>query len=481
MIEKNNIFLFFLIIFLLVFLGIPVSALETPWTKVTDHAPFPPRQYFSMVDFNDKMWIIGGAGPSNYCMNDVWSSTDGITWDLTTPSAVFTPRYGHTTVVFDDKMWVIGGYDSSHHPMNDVWYTTDGLTWVQQTAHASFPPRHMHSSVVYDGKMWVIGGVIGDSPGVYANDVWYSSDGAAWNQATAAAPFPGRIAQASVVFDNKIRVIGGLGENTGNVVFNDSWYSTDGKKWQKAGFGGFTPRYWFACVPTPGGLLVMGGVDGKNPLKDFWSSSDGTSWTQVSSPETFSPRYGHNAVVFGNHVWMTGGADPSNHYFNDVWRSRELVLPTAETIHINKTVSPHSIKQGTDAKITITFSNLGSTSVHDIQIMDNIPAEFPIVSGKRQVQISETLMPNETRLLVYTVHAAKTGRFTLPAASVLYAGEDGNYHQAASNTVPVEVLAPLFPSEGSGIDQPGDPFSGIMNGVSSFFFSIIPNSQGKTK
>ena len=43
------------------------------------------------------------------------------------------------------------------------------------------------ASVVYDGRMWVIGGHSPANDGQDLNDVWWSTDGANWTLATAAA------------------------------------------------------------------------------------------------------------------------------------------------------------------------------------------------------------------------------------------------------------------------------------------------------
>src|SRR3989337_1192560 len=46
-------------------------------------------------------------------LNDVYSSSDGITWVLETTVNPFTARYGHSAVVFNSKLWVIGGFTGS--------------------------------------------------------------------------------------------------------------------------------------------------------------------------------------------------------------------------------------------------------------------------------------------------------------------------------------------------------------------------------
>ena len=99
-------------------------------------------------------------------------------WHLATHNAGFAPRTEHTCVAFDNKLWIIGGRTGASSPaddLNDVWYSSDGVTWTQATASAAFAPRWYHSSIVHDGKMWVIGGRSFE-------DIWSSTDGVTWFQ-----------------------------------------------------------------------------------------------------------------------------------------------------------------------------------------------------------------------------------------------------------------------------------------------------------
>jgi len=134
------------------------------------------------------MWVIGGRTTgcgSSTCLNDVWYSTDGIDWTRATANAQWVRRATHSSVVFDDRMWVIGGAipsgsndcgSGASASCNDVWYSTDGTDWTQATANADWAQRERLESVVFDSKMWVIGGV---SSTILYEDVW-SSPGGQW-------------------------------------------------------------------------------------------------------------------------------------------------------------------------------------------------------------------------------------------------------------------------------------------------------------
>jgi hypothetical protein len=120
-------------------------------------------------------------------------------------------------------MWVIAGEDSEGRK-NDVWYSEDGKKWVEATSKAQFPERSLHTSVVFNNKMWVIGGSGYDGFMVYKNDVWFSSDGIKWKKIEMASGFSKRYGHASIVFKDKIWVIGGRGGKDVGDIKNDVWY-----------------------------------------------------------------------------------------------------------------------------------------------------------------------------------------------------------------------------------------------------------------
>jgi dihydrofolate reductase len=215
------------------------------------------------------------GGYDNSFKNDVWYSTDGVTWTQATANAGWSARYNHTSVVFDNKMWVIGGYDASGR-RNDVWYSTDGINWTQATANAGWSARYLHSSVVFDNKMWVMGGY--DASG-RRNDVWYSTDGVTWTQATTNANWSVRWEQTSVVYDNKMWVMGGEDVSGRR---NDVWYSS--------------------LIPP---FLPEG-------LRTWWVTAFDKAGNQRRSTQVFSvhidstPPMAFNLLLPADSIWSTG-------------------------------------------------------------------------------------------------------------------------------------------------------------------------------
>jgi hypothetical protein len=303
------------------------------WTPQNGFLP----HFGSIVVFNNKLWLIGGeieptCGTTctpNY-KNDVWSSSDGITWTQETAAATFSARSGHRLVVYNNKMWLIGGDDGILKPIspnddnlgslkNDVWSSTDGITWVQQTAATAFPARSDFTVVVYNNQLWLIGGYQG---GFYKTDVWSSNDGINWSQQTAAAAFYAGPTQV-MVYNNQLWLI--AGEN------NTVWSSSDGIIWMnpatadpfKTGSGGYQ------AVTFNNELWLIGGSNSTGNQNEVWSSSDGITWVQRTAAAAFSPRINHKVVVYNNKLWLIGG---QNHgYLNDVWSSSDGITWTQQT------------------------------------------------------------------------------------------------------------------------------------------------------
>ncbi len=198
-----------------------------------------------------------------------------------------------------------------------------GSSWHEATSSAEFSSREAHTSVVFNNKMWVIGGYgVGGTNNGYLNDVWYSYDGTNWSEATANAGFSPRAEHTTVAFNNKIWVIGGYATTN----LDDVWYSSDGVTWvQEPASGiGFSARCLHASVVFNNKMWVIGGYDGTSDLSDVWYSTDGANWTQATSNAVFPSREGHTLVSTSSVIWLVGGySDASYNYLSDVWYSAD--------------------------------------------------------------------------------------------------------------------------------------------------------------
>jgi len=296
--------------------------LNIPNQPVTASANFSGRRDHTTTVFNDKLWVIGGMDNGFNHLNDVWYSNDGISWIEATNSAAFPGRRGHTTIVFDDKLWVIGGVNNinptSTYFEDSVWYSADGVNWIETTSSQEFLERGFHDTVVFDNKIWLIGGNQNDF--FFRSDVWYSSNGINWTEATADADFVGRIDHSVEVFENKLWVIAGRAIN--GVLTNNVWYSNDGVNWiQTSPEAQFTKRQAHTSVVFGNKLWIMGGRDINGVLpKEVWYSSDGITWTQLPSSGEYPGKMGHTTSIFNDQMWVVGGYDSATaNYSNNIW------------------------------------------------------------------------------------------------------------------------------------------------------------------
>ena len=201
------------------------------WKLVTDDAPWEAREHMGCVVFKDKIFLLGGVtyGPPFSCFSDVWTSEDGYSWKMI-GKAPWGPRRGFGCVIFNDKIWVLGGFDSSGKLYNDVWSSSNGVSWWCVTKKAPWKPRGTYRCLVFDDKIWVLGGNIKPKrPGVVgANDVWSTEDGTNWKLETKSAPWSGRagcIAFAQTMGERqRLWIMGGFTYTPKKVFFNDAWY-----------------------------------------------------------------------------------------------------------------------------------------------------------------------------------------------------------------------------------------------------------------
>jgi hypothetical protein len=205
------------------------------WTLITEHAGFSPRFFHSVAVFNDSIWVIGGGLGNS---NDIWSSKDGKTWTLVNGQADFTPRHGQGIAVLDDQLWIVGGEysDSLSHDWivggwsNEVWSSSNGVTWTMVNGKAPFERLEFRPVAVYDNKMWLSAGgrdVSEYDPEKYAqtyayNTVWSSSDGINWTLESNNPGFSPRYGHSFTEFGNKLWIIGGY-DPSDNQVKNDVW------------------------------------------------------------------------------------------------------------------------------------------------------------------------------------------------------------------------------------------------------------------
>ena len=238
-----------------------------------------------------------------------------------------TSYFSSTTVAeYNHNAWVVHfsngsiGYGGKSEKYNVRCVRGGKGSWTQVTASADWAARRGHRSVVYDNKMWILGGYDASE---YMNDIWYSSDGSNWTQVTSSAEWSDRLGHTSLVFNNKLWIIGGLSSSEG--YMNDVWYSSDGMSWIKATSSAeWTGRYSHTSVAFNNKMWLMGGdIGGNDPKKnDVWNSSDGITWNRTTDSAHWPVRGHHRSVVYNDKMWVIGGSGVGG-LLNDVWNSSD--------------------------------------------------------------------------------------------------------------------------------------------------------------
>ena len=305
------------------------------WQEAVVSAPWGERDSFGALVFKNKIWIMGGVdatkrviSPGNVDygnaihLSDVWSSEDGKNWRLIRDDAPWGKRRSMQVVEFNGKIWLMGGYGNDMGNKNDVWSSVDGVKWKLETSSAAWPTREGHQVVVFKNKIWLIGGVnYGRHQAL--NDVWYSSDGINWTEATENGGWTPRWDFASEVFHNKLWMIGGM--DLDDNVFKDIWSSEDGFNWTLVNKNPpFTPREGFTALDYQNKLWVVSVLDIPkygSSVNDVWYSSDGINWEKTKKDPLWNGKEDVGVVVFKDKIWVMGGMNKYWKWTNDIWYS----------------------------------------------------------------------------------------------------------------------------------------------------------------
>ena len=301
----------------------------------TDDSPahWEGRSTHGSLVFQDKMWLIGGRTANEAHIAEVWSSTDGYNWTEVNPSAAFGARREFVSMVHDGKMWVLGGdaADVSGGLTNDVWYSSDGATWHEATPAASWHVRDYFGGVAFasgatgSDEMWVLGHYTGDARGIPGvEDHHYSTDGSTWSSVSVSGLPPSSFFPA-ITFNNAILIVGGYFYT--NSAWSDSntiYSSADGVNWAELSVSGsiWDARRLHTTLVYDDKLWVLAGYSGYN-RDDYWYSPDGTQWHEVmASGSKWEARQVHTSVNYAGRMWMLGGyGSTGDKQLNDVWAS----------------------------------------------------------------------------------------------------------------------------------------------------------------
>lgn len=291
------------------------------WTQITTSAAFPGKKGPRIVVHQSKMFLTGGdPDDGGEKTSDVWVSLDGNEWSATTLSATtsggdpaWAGRSVHGLVSDGDYMYIFGGSTTAGPVLNDFWRSQDGVYWELLNSACDWSPRHEFGYVYMNGRIYLYGGFSG-----YKNDCWsistssYDSLTGSWTQEMADTGSPGanqwsqRREMAYCVHDDKMWCIGG---DSGGFN-NDVWYSSDGATWYEATSAAeFDARREHAAFSFQGNLWIVAGWNGT--LKDdSWYTSAATTddpWIEFVPTISFTPRFDAAVTFYDNAIYIMAG------------------------------------------------------------------------------------------------------------------------------------------------------------------------------
>lgn len=281
----------------------------TTWERVADTASWMARSGHGVaVLAGGAVLLAGGIAAAGKKLNDVWRSLDGgNTWHELVKEAPWPPRTAQSLVAMPGgTVLMLGGLGPADAPLNDVWRSTDGgLTWLRLHQEAPWPARSAAAAARLslgggDSAVVLVGGLAtGD---VLLDDVWRSDDaGENWDLVVDDAPWTGRRGHAMVTvpvipeggWKEVLLMLGGL---SAGGPLNDAWRSADGgTTWElllKA--ADFAPRLEHSVAVLKDGavLLVAGQASATGGyLGDVWRCKlDNAVAVRGASPPKIRPR-----------------------------------------------------------------------------------------------------------------------------------------------------------------------------------------------
>ena len=169
----------------------------------------------------NKLWVMGGS--DGELKDDIWSSSDGETWELIRSHAPWSPRKHHTALYYGGRLWVMGGVDKDGNVLKDVWSSATGEYWIPHITLGGFPGRYGHTTDIHAGKITITGGMCNDGSTLEHTITSYL--GLFWQHAVAKGERPARYHHSALSFNNKLWLFGG---DDGSALHNDIWVFRDG-------------------------------------------------------------------------------------------------------------------------------------------------------------------------------------------------------------------------------------------------------------
>jgi hypothetical protein len=264
-----------------------------------------------IVTYNNKFWQIAGErwdeNLDTYVFtNNIYNSSDGLTWHLVNDNPDFLARALNRTTVYNEKLITVGGVRDGDSEGSDVWSSPNGDEWTMES-NDQFAGRERFGLVEFNDNLWVFGGGYYDFESepqryVFTDNIYKSSDSKSWEKVTPSSvdnPLA-RIDFFTFVFEDKLWVVSGNTDAVNQKIRTDIWNSTDGKAWSLVDSDG--------PLGEVGDLISMSSLVFDNKIwildngKGYYSV-DGKDWVKITDE---ADEWGRliDAVVFDNSLYV---------------------------------------------------------------------------------------------------------------------------------------------------------------------------------
>ena len=264
-------------------------------------------------------------------------------WKKHVTTSLWSERISDGTVNFKNRIWIIGGNNKSNY-LNDVWSSADGERWKKHDTYVKgdstkkkpiWSARDEMATIVFKNKIWIMGGV-GNN---YYNDVWSSADGEAWEKHTTRNEdtsktniWSKRSIDAFVKFNDRIWIFGGRTE----IFYEDVWSSADGETWKKHSTR-ISDTKITTFLSSPESAIVF---NDEIWLIDYntgiWKSGDGEVWTTFGNKDIILASA--TLLQWDNKLWILGG------YWPDWYSDRKDISKKVWSSADGKTWYEHTVR-----------------------------------------------------------------------------------------------------------------------------------------
>lgn len=161
------------------------------WSKVYV-AAWGPRNLPTLVEFNGSLFLYGGVDKTTAnippevhytgqtTLNDVWEGNlTGTVWAEVVANLPSSPRIWPSIIEFNDRLMMMGGYDNLNpvaQNFTDTWESDDGINWTRLETAAQYTERHAAAPYVFNGRLYLAAGKANLIEAT-KNDIWQFSEG----------------------------------------------------------------------------------------------------------------------------------------------------------------------------------------------------------------------------------------------------------------------------------------------------------------